>query len=212
MITQFDITIEKIIEDASKIQIEKNASFINSYKEFIKYFADKDVLNEHHIIISSHFTYGWMPTIIDLKNDSINGIVTMLNEVKKGKILSSEELKQLRIGINNSLVGSSKLLHFINPDNYAIWDSRVYKYLTKLEPYDYRINDYEAYQNYLKLCRKLTTNAQFEQINNDIDEQTGYKVSKFRAIEIIMYDTERRRSEEETKKKKFDKKQRQINE
>ena len=205
MITQFDISIDKIIEDASKIKIEKNASFINSYQEFVKYFSEINELDKHHIIIGSHFTYGWMPTIIELKNDSIDGIVRILNEVKNGKRLSSEELNQLRIGINNSLVGSSKLLHFINPDNYAIWDSRVYKYLTNLEPYDYRINNYEAYQNYLKLCHKLTTNTQFEQINNDIDEQTGYKVSKFRAIEIIMYETERMRSEEEIRKKKFDK-------
>jgi hypothetical protein len=203
--TPFDISIEKIIEDASKIKIDENASFIKSYREFVKYFSDiLGELNNHHIIIGSHFTYGWMPTIIELKNDNIDGLLKILNEVKKGKRLCSEELNQLRIGINNSLVGSSKLLHFINPNNYAIWDSRVYKYLTNLEPYDYRINNYEAYQNYLELCHKLTTNTQFEQINNNIDKQTGYKVSKFRAIEIIMYETERMRSEEEIKKKKFD--------
>jgi hypothetical protein len=208
MATQFDISIEKIIEDASKIKIEKNSSFINSYKEFVKYFSEIPELNKHHIIIGSHFAYGWMPTIIELKNKSIDEIVRILNEVKKGKRLSSEDLNLLQIGINNSLVGSSKLLHFINPDNYAIWDSRVYKYLTELEPYNYRINDCEAYQNYLNLCHKLTTNTQFEQIHNDIDLKTGYKVSKFRAIEIIMFETERMKSEEEKKKKKFDKKQR----
>lgn len=203
---KFDISIEKIIEDASKIKIDKSASFIISYKEFLSYFSEIDELNKHHIIIGSHFTYGWMPTIIDLKNDSIDELVRILNEVKKGKKLNTEELKKLRMGINNSLVGASKLLHFINPDNYAIWDSRVYKYLTNQEPYDYRINDYEAYQNYLNLCHELTQNTQFEQINNDISLKIGYKVSKFRAIEIIMYETERLRSEEDRKKKKFDRK------
>jgi hypothetical protein len=191
---QFNISIDRIKEDASKIEI-KNRSFIISYEEFIKYFSAIGELNRHHIIIGTHFTYGWMPTIIDLKHDSIDIIVSILNKVKKGKILSSAELNQLRIGINNSLVGCSKLLHFINPDNYAIWDSRVYKYLTNLEPYDYRINDYEAYQKYLELCHELTTDTQFKQIHNDINEKMGYDVSKLRAVEVIMYETEKMRSE-----------------
>jgi hypothetical protein len=77
------------------------------------------------------FSYSWMPTIPTIHYEKIQG--------KEPQLL--EELKKLQQGngnmdwlfntltpvINNSVVGTSKTLHFIAPDIIPIYDSRVIK-------------------------------------------------------------------------------------
>lgn len=77
-----------------------------------------------------------MPTILNLKkyeNDTdssevnLEDEVVLINKAKKGESLDEKELDLLKRRINNSMVGLSKLLHFINPEQYAIWDSKIYR-------------------------------------------------------------------------------------
>ncbi|HRL70351.1 MAG TPA: hypothetical protein PLT79_01470, partial [Flavobacterium sp.] len=44
---------------------------------------------------------------------------------------TSRLLEIVKKCINNSLVRISKLLHFINPSIYAIWVSRIFRYITR---------------------------------------------------------------------------------
>jgi hypothetical protein len=57
--------------------------------------------------------------------------------------------------INNSMVGVSKLLHFINPERYAIWDRRVASYPQRTYHWS------GAYLDYLALCHTLVGDARF---------------------------------------------------
>ena len=59
------------------------------------------------------------------------GIDLLLNKAKSGNLLNSEELEIVKKCVNNSLVGTSKLLHFINPSIYAIWDSKIFRNITE---------------------------------------------------------------------------------
>ncbi|MFZ4262084.1 hypothetical protein ACFRAE_08575 [Sphingobacterium sp. HJSM2_6] len=98
----------------------------NSYIHFLKYFDDIDIINEHHFYIATGFIYSWMPTI--LKTVLCNeGVLDILNKIKAGYDVNEGDLTALTLSVNNSLVGVSKLLHFIAPSQYAIWDSRVCK-------------------------------------------------------------------------------------
>ena len=81
-------------------------------------------------MIGRFMTYGWMPTILDelgeLDDVSKEGnLVKYLNKAKhhKKERLNIREIEHIASCINNSVVGASKLLHFINPNVYAIWDS-----------------------------------------------------------------------------------------
>lgn len=101
-----------------------------SYNEFIKYFDEiNSEIKLHHLIISSHFVYGWMPTILKFKNTNIKEVLIYLNKARSNHLLSEKELLEIKACVNNSMVGTSKLLHFINPQIYAIWDSRVLRYI-----------------------------------------------------------------------------------
>lgn len=71
-----------------------------------------------------------MPTILYFKfdkfNDKSNLILNYVSQAKGGILIKENEIAEFIPIINNSLVGTSKLLHFINPNDYAIWDSNIF--------------------------------------------------------------------------------------
>ena len=126
-----NLVFENIYSESLKFNPPTEDSYIKTYPEFIQYFKNISNISKHNLVISSHFVYGWMPTIIELKfQDMEGGVLKSLNNAKNGAMLTVGELELLKSTINNSLVGLSKLLHFINPADYAIWDSRIYRYTT----------------------------------------------------------------------------------
>jgi hypothetical protein len=60
----------------------------------------------------------------------------------------------LKRAFNNSLVGTSKLLHFIHPKQYAIWDSWVFRFLNNEEPHKYKLEKPKTYLEYLRKLEK----------------------------------------------------------
>jgi len=180
-----ELNLELIKKELEYFAVDNN-SYIDSYTEFIEYFQQINTIEKHHLIISSHFVYGWMPTIITLNQDNLPEVLKLLNQVKQGQLLTANELAILKNCINNSMVGLSKLLHFIRPDIYAIWDSRIFKFLTGKKS-TYGINKPTAYLKYLLDIKKITDQKEFHQLFQEIQENFNYPISKFRAIELVMF-------------------------
>tara|TARA_Y100000815_G_C13117776_1_gene415642 strand:+ start:88 stop:672 length:585 start_codon:yes stop_codon:yes gene_type:complete len=180
-----ELNLELIQKELKYFAVDNN-SYIDSYTEFIKYFQQINTIEKHHLIISGHFVYGWMPTIISLNQDNLPEVLRLLNQVKQGHLLTANELALLKNCINNSMVGLSKLLHFIRPDLYAIWDSRIFKFLTGKKS-TYGINKPTAYLKYLQDLKKITDQKEFDKFFQEIQKSFQYPISKFRAIEIVMF-------------------------
>lgn len=181
-----NLTFENLKRDAVNFSIKENDSYITAYPEFIKYFETKSLIEKHHFIIGSHFVYGWMPTILTLKMENIDQILELLNDAKKGKILNQIELATLKTSINNSMVGLSKLLHFINPLNYAIWDSRIFKYITGQKS-QYGIDKAENYLAYINQLSEFSVHCNYDQFHAIVEDKLGYPVTPMRALEITMF-------------------------
>jgi hypothetical protein len=128
-----------------------------------------------------------MPTIFEFSSNKFDEALEILNNIKKGRTVTSDNLDLLKGLMNNSLVGTSKILHFIDPINFAIWDSRVYRYLTKKEPYNYRIGNCKAYMDYLLLCDYLTKQKEFDSLHKKVEKEVGYSITPIRSIELVMY-------------------------
>ena len=83
-----------------------------SYKAFVDFFENKrGKIKENDLIVGAYFAYGWMPTMLDLKGD-LDEAVRLANKASLDEDLNEEELEILRGVVNNSLVGTSKLLQF----------------------------------------------------------------------------------------------------
>lgn len=190
-----NVSFKEFAKSVSQIPHQEEQSYLVSYREFITYFANLKKIEPHNFVIATHFVYGWMPKILQLKSTSTEKsfvdlypkLTNALNKTKKGFKISDAELKLLVTVINNSVVGVSKLLHFVNPEKYAIWDSNVYRYIYEEKPYHYKVNDIEKYKSYLNTCSEISMNADFPELHSEINDKIGYGVSAFRAIEWVMY-------------------------
>ncbi len=94
--------------------------------------------NNHHIQHKDDlfkmiaFAYSWMPTIPEIRNPGDSewyDIITMINQLRDDEenVVREKLLAKLIPIINNSIVGTSKVLHFIVPNKAPILDSRVIK-------------------------------------------------------------------------------------
>lgn len=88
--------------------------------------------------------------------------------------------------IDNSLVAVSKLLHFVRPDLYAIWDSRVYTYVNGSYS-QYLIQMPRNYLAFLDNCGEIIQDGRFRPVHASMNQKIGYEVSPLRALELVMY-------------------------
>ena len=184
---------ENLNSDVENFILTENDSYIDTYSEFINYFRNIDYIQKHHLVIASHFVYGWMPTIIQLDIKEIDKVLFLLNAAKAGHLLSAEEIAIVKNCINNSMVGTSKLLHFINPQVYAIWDSRIFRYLTG-NKYPYGIDKPISYLNYLEKLNEISNRVDYRSLHFKIERNFQYELTPMRAIEILMFETDRSRT------------------
>ena len=186
-----NLAFENILSESSKFIKPPEDSYIKTYPEFIQFFKNINSISKHNLVISSHFVYGWMPTIIELKFQNIKEVLKSLNKAKNGAILTIAELELLKNSINNSLVGLSKLLHFINPIDYAIWDSRIYRYTTDKKS-SYGIGNTQLYLNYLSKLNEIESHVDFDEIKKNVSVHFDYEITSKRVIELLMFEADKR--------------------
>jgi hypothetical protein len=135
-----------------------------------------------------------MPTILDINLIDIDKKLKLFNSAKSGHVLKNEELIDLKECINNSMVGLSKLLHFMNPTTYAIWDSRIFRFTTGKEKSTYGIDRPQLYLDYLEKLREIVSNPGFSSIHEKIQETIKYNISPFRIVDIIIFEADKRKN------------------
>lgn len=183
------ITIDELHNIASKINNTQEDNYLKTYPYFISYFKNLKELDEDNIIIGISLVYSWMPTIlkkIDL--EKIKDATTILNKARTEERITQLELKLLISTFNNSLVGSSKLLHFINPKKYAIWDSKVFKALyDNKTAYQRAITNPDKYFKYIEWIEGIIKQPSFNQLYEKIKSLIGNDITEYRAIEYCLF-------------------------
>jgi len=178
-----------LLEPTTKVL--SDSSYVVSYPYLLDYFAAKTTIESGDVIRGAHMVYGWMPTILELYPESgenhLSQAASILTKAKVGGVLTESELEVLASLVNNSLVGASKLLHFVAPENYAIWDSKVYSFVHEKRPHHYRVNNATTYIQYIDLLRQLSNQKEFPPFYAAVQEKLGYHVSALRALEIVMF-------------------------
>ncbi len=182
---------QEIIEQLTKIANNFDSTkenYLVSYPHFLNYFSNLQIINLESLIIGISFTYSWMPTILkSIKIENKEKILAILNEVKNGKQINEEQLATLKAVFNNSLVGTSKLLHFINPKQYAIWDSRVFRFLNNEEPHKYKLEKPKVYIEYLNFIENLKNEKTFDSFYELMKQKVGYDITEYRALELAFF-------------------------
>ena len=77
-------------------------------------------------------------------------------------------LNRVAAAVNHSMVGASKVLYFVNPAAYPIWDCRVYRFCYRTPEgspaagHFYQVNDAAAYADYAQTCRLVVQLPAFQ--------------------------------------------------
>ena len=180
------LTVEDLENIEKTLNIDQKDPYIFSYRYLIQFFRQIKSFSSSDAVICASLVYSWMPTILNLKDDLINKIPPLLNNAKNCQELSKIDLNVLKTFVNNSIVGASKLLHFISPDYYPIWDRKICNFLLG-KSYSYIVNNISNYLGYVDFCRSFSTLDLFNPIYFSLQKKVGYKFTRLRAIELILF-------------------------
>ena len=166
-------------------------SYILSYPHILTYFSGKTTFDAADLVRGAHMVYGWMPTVLELHpeppdRDLATG-TAILTQAKATGVLSDQEIASLCALVNNSLVGASKLLHFVAPNHFAIWDSKIYAFVFQKKPHNYRVKEVANYRRYLSMLSGIRSDSRFDAFHESVNAKMGYDVSPLRAIEVVMF-------------------------
>ena len=165
--------------------IDGSEQYLRTYPELLRSttILAKE-MGEDALPAIAHMAYGWMPTILKKFSDSQPGIAGTATgcrsfEEASGLIQSLEDSP-----INNSWVGMSKVLHFINPEFFPIWDSRVAKHFDlKIT----QVNKKNHFLEYLTFVAKHRNKDEVKKVEEAFVKEAGYSVSDVRACEFILF-------------------------
>ena len=127
--------IKNIINDAEiqsgllQLASSKSKSYMVSYPYFIAFFKKFNIKENREELLyqGANMVYGWMPTMLDTQKKKVEVSAVISSIEKLGVESKSKDLEIVSKFMNNSIVGASKLLHFIYPEKYPIWDSKISK-------------------------------------------------------------------------------------
>ena len=173
------------------IEIPSYDYYTMTYPCIINYFYERNNLVEADVLLGVNIVYGWMPTVPKLHHysngDSLNRASKILNKARKLGELDDNEIQFLVHYINNSLSGVSKLLHFIAPESFAIWDSNIFRFVFEKEPYSYRLGSLDNFREYQNTLKEIIKDPRVPSFHRSLNGKIGYKVSALRAIEVLMF-------------------------
>jgi hypothetical protein len=183
--------MENIFALEPSLAIPSGDSYIASYPYLCAHFVDKATIDEADVVLGAHMVYGWMPTVLGLDTGAMRGFslaqaATLLTTAKR-RDLNKDELLSLKGLVNNSIVGASKLLHFIEPTRYPIWDSRLYRFRHGRDGHDYQVNCVNAYLAYRRELMVLMSDTRFPAFHAAVNVKVGYPVTGLRALELMMF-------------------------
>jgi hypothetical protein len=181
---QLDLDLDRI-SSLRSVADRRIYTYLVAYPDFLSYFATLHTIDARAVVIGSALAYSLMPTAINLRENDISSLLDPLNTLKQeGRRLPNDRLLQLKSLVNNSIVGTSKLLHFIRPDVYPIWDSRIDRFIHG-DGLD--TNSLDRYVKYLNHFDRIAPEPVFAAVRQSLGEKLGYAVTGARAFEMVMY-------------------------
>lgn len=147
--------------------------------------------NARDLLMLGCAVYAWMPTILQSWDfspfDSGKISVSMLREIScpedAATLLTNSVEGPL---LNNSWVGSSKFLHFVNPNAFPIWDSRV---AGRFGVKPWSINRKPIFLEYMRFCHRnvISFDSELRGISRFLDSQDGSGVTRLRMLELMLF-------------------------
>lgn len=193
---ELTMTMQEWLKRAKSRQIKQtiaNDPAQGDFQAILRVVKRRKKLDWEEAIALSTMVYGWMPTMMRQtvvhEPAQRDRLVSLLRKAKSRNYLTQEEVEDVKHFTNRSIVGASKLLHILNPEAYAIWDSRVanvflwqgvapgtYRNTARYIHYIDTIRNWTKHEQVKRICRHL------RKLNEEMNE-----ASDLRMIELVMF-------------------------
>ncbi|WP_445354868.1 hypothetical protein ACJJI5_18345 [Microbulbifer sp. EKSA008] len=139
----------------------RSHTYISTYPDILSYANSATPIGPTEFRRLSLMVYGWMPRVLRLDPASFTNAVAAANCASNATQHDYQSINiQAIASCMRSLVGASKLLHFINPNIYAIWDSKIQSF-RGLQNSDNSMNKIDNYLGYLDDVHQIASDSSF---------------------------------------------------
>lgn len=196
------------------------ATYRYTYDRFLRYFRDKPegrALEEQDLFVGFALAYSWMATIkqLDPAIDTVRAATAALNRLRSFQVGEMEasppsalpewilrlqpEIEPVRQFLG-SVVGTSRLLHFVNPEIFPMWDAVIHRYYDRSVP-GRTLDSLRRYIEYTADVHRLVNHPDFLQqvykpvsgalaeAYQAVSEQypTPEPMGRIRTVEFVMF-------------------------
>lgn len=208
-----------LLENLPPSRQKLNRSYLLSYSLFVNYFSDIKNITLSKFTLGIYMIYGWMPTalrfyggkslsqeeFVKLRKklsemqtwgeDHFDGVLPDGGDASKSDEGIEESLLLLQSVTNGSIVGMSKLLHFINPKLFPIYDSNIAEVVGEVKDVGEYIEYVKAFQFFKNKVLNGCEKGRFEEIREKFESdcrgefngQASLVVTPIRAIELVLF-------------------------
>jgi len=184
------LSIQEISDTIKVIDIDKNDRYLLTYSAYLSYFSSLKTIYPEDILRGLGFVYSWMPRVLTIMSNELDSFTAAVNTFKLENN-QYEKTRTLESAIKltrGSIVGSSKLLHFIFPNEFPIYDTHIYKYCWQDEKsYHYNMKNESNYRKYMNTLVSLTGDVLIPDLRDIVASKLGYQVGDLRSIEFSIF-------------------------
>lgn len=176
---------------------DRDMTYVKSYDHLIEHFAKMSPPTESEFTALAHAAFGWMPTILDLKIENWADVRRKLGKLGEAPLRLPDwglrEVRELsecistRASNGKSVVGLSKILHFLYPAIWPIWDKRTGTTWGGF----YRKDKCGSYCEYAYALREVVTEGLATEVNKTMNKNLNERglppVGALRALEMTLF-------------------------
>lgn len=190
----FNQQLQTLSQRANTRQINANDRYLEVYPELLAGMQALLPLTRQNLALAAHAVFGWMPTQLRVDMGQINAALPIVNRVLPiGAQITTNDIALLastfQAANGNSVVAASKILHFLAPERFPIWDRLVAKIwgLSSSGP-----EAAENYHGFLQACLQFADHPHGQQACAAFRQrlaQAGYTypMSDMRVLELIFF-------------------------
>jgi hypothetical protein len=190
----FDQQLQMISERANSRQIIAGDRYLEIYPELLNGVQSLLPLTRQNLVLVAHAVFGWMPTQLRVNVTQLDHALNITEQV----LLDPNQITVNALPVlastfqtvrGNSVVAASKVLHFLAPDHFPVWDRLVAK------TWGLQASGSQAAANYhgfLQACREFIAHPDGKQACATLRQrlvQAGYSypMSNMRIIELAFF-------------------------
>jgi hypothetical protein len=182
----FDPTLQDRLATLHIRNSERDTRYLQTYRLFLNFFRNRIAvpnLLADDAKLGVVLVYTWMGRVQFNPAcwDNFDRAKDALNRAAVAE-LSQREIEDIQSFVGDSLIATSKFLHFLDPEKYAIWDQNVAWAAYRYEHW-YQYNRTDRYIGYLADLRDLPLD---EPVNNQLYDVLG-DVSSLRMKEFALF-------------------------